>query len=287
MYQPGDSNRELTCEPLKIAVIAESVDPADNLGRMVNRFQNCFTHDITVVDLSKAKIIGPCMGCMHCGYQNECVYDGKDELRDIYEKTIKNADIVIFAASIRDRYFSARWKLFMDRRFFNTHQPGSPGKQIGYLVSGPLAYDANLRQILEAEAEIDQGNLVEIVTDECDTSALLDERITAFAGRLVRNAEASMMKPRTFLGTGGAKIFRDELWGGLRFVFPADYQYYKKHGMLDFPQKELKTRLIHLALPLLKLRPIRRQIQERTKDMMHRPHDKVIQQLQKEKQSTN
>jgi len=191
---------------------------------------------------------------------------------------LKKADIIVFALTMKDRYFSARWKSFLDRRFYKTHQPGLPGKQIGYLISGPLSYEQNLRQIILASAEIDQANLVDIITDEFANSTELDKSIDNFSQKLIRCATIKAKQPKTFLGVGAGKIFRDEMWGNLRFIFQADYKYYKKHGMIDFPHSKLSTRIMHLFIPFIRLNPIKKQVQDKAKDMMHRSHDLVIKQ---------
>ena len=61
--------------------------------------------------------------------------------------------------------------------------------------------------------------------------------------RLVRLADKGYVKPDNFLVIGGRKVFRDDIWGRLRFVFQADYRFYKEHGMYDFPQKDFKVRI--------------------------------------------
>ena len=48
------------------------------------------------------------------------------------------------------------------------------------------------------------------------------------------------MLPRTFLGVGGHKIFRDQIWARLSFPFTADYRYYEEHGLFDFPQQDTR-----------------------------------------------
>jgi|LSQX01.2.fsa_nt_gb hypothetical protein len=209
---------------------------------------------------------------------NECTYDGKDDVRSTYEEKLKKADIIVFALTMKDRYFSSRWKSFLDRRFNNTHQPGLPRKQIGYLISGLLSYEQNLRQIILASAEIDQANLVEIITDEFGSPLELDQAISNFSKRLIKSATFKAKQPKTFLGVGAGKIFRDEMWGNLRFIFQADYRYYKKHGMIDFPQSKISTRLTHLIIPFIRLGPVKKQVQDKAKDMMHKSHDLVIQQ---------
>jgi len=275
-YQPGPTRDQSDPGSLKMIIVTESGSMSGNLRSMLQRCQQSLAREAEVIDLSEIKIAGGCLGCVQCGMDNICAYDGKDDVRPIYEEKLKKADIIVFALTMKDRYFSARWKSFLDRSFYQTHQPTLPDKQIGYLISGPLRYEPNLRQILLASAEIDQANLVDIITDEADTSAELDLALDQFTEKLIRNATIHAKQPRTFLGVGGAKIFRDEMWGNLRFVFQEDYRYFKKHGMLDFPQSRLSLRLTHLLIPFIRLGPVKKQVQEKTKDMMHRAHDQVI-----------
>jgi len=279
-YLPADrANAESlvdTCGQ-KIVVVSDSGSSSENMRNMQARFVSSFSAPVEVVDLTEIKIAGGCLGCVKCGMDNVCTYDGKDDVRSTYEEKMKQADIVVFALTMKDRYFSARWKNFLDRRFYQTHQPGLPGKQIGYLISGALSYEQNLRQILQASAQIDQANLVDIVTDEHETSAELDGMIAQFAQELITSAQQHVKQPKTFLGVGAAKIFRDEMWGNLRFIFQADYRYYKKHGMMNFPQSNLNNRLVNMMIPLIRIPPVKKMVQAKTKDMMHNPHDRVIQ----------
>jgi multimeric flavodoxin WrbA len=275
-YKPVSAPEQVDLGELKLVVLTDTGSMTNNLRSMLRHFHTCFTGKIEVIDLMEIKIAGGCLGCVKCGMDNICAYDGKDEVRTTYEEKLKKADIVVYALAMKDRYFSARWKSFLDRRFYQTHQPGLPGKQTGYLISGPLSCEQNLRQILLASAEIDQANLVDIVTDEFAGSAELDSQISNFAGKLARYAANKAKQPRTYLGVGGAKIFRDEMWGSLRFIFQADYRYFKKHGMMDFPQSKFSTGLMHLFIPFTRLGPIKKQVQDKSMDMMHRPHDMVI-----------
>lgn len=40
-----------------------------------------------------------------------------------------------------------------------------------------------------------------------------------------------------FLGVGGMKIFRDLIWM-MQGMMKADHQFYKEHGIYDFPRKQ-------------------------------------------------
>jgi hypothetical protein len=205
---------------------------------MVERFRSSFEKTPELVNINDIDIKGGCLGCIRCGYDNTCAYTGKDGYIDFYNDKVKGADILVFAGKIVDRYLSSRWKLFFDRSFFNTHIPSYTDKQVGFIVSGPLYQLPNLTEILEGYLECQQGSVVDFVTDECGDSREIDANLDSLAEQLVQFAEAGYVKPRTFLGVGGVKIFRDDIWGKMRFPFVADYKYYKKHGIYDFPQKK-------------------------------------------------
>jgi multimeric flavodoxin WrbA len=265
----------------KVIVITDHQDNQVNLGRMTERFENSFSEGVEVINLHQIEISGGCLGCLQCGYDYECAYTGKDGYIDFYNQKVKKADILVFAGEIRDRYLSSRWKLFFDRSFFNTHTPSLTGKQVGFIVSGPLSQIPNLRQILEAYTEWQQANLVDIVTDEYRDSAQLDGLLQNLAEGLVYFSEKSYVKPRTFLGVGALKIFRDDIWGRLRFPFQADHRFYKRHGIYDFPHKDYKARAANTALILLtKIPRIRREIyRKRIKEEMVKGLRKVVEKV--------
>jgi multimeric flavodoxin WrbA len=262
----------------KIVIVTDAEDPQSNLGKMIERLRASFSNGVEVINLHQIEILGGCLGCIQCGYDYECSYGDKDEYMEFYKSRIKPADILIFAGSIKDRYLSSRWKLFFDRSFFNTHTPSLIGKQVGYMISGPLSQIPNLKQILETYCEWQQANPVGFITDEVDDSAKLDGLIQSFAERMIQFSEKNYMRPRTFLGVGGMKVFRDDVWGRLRFPFQADHKFYKEHGLYDFPQKDYKARIISGILILLtKIPYMRKEIyQKRMKSQMIKPFQKIL-----------
>jgi hypothetical protein len=146
------------------------------------------------------------------------------------------------------------------------------GKQIAFIISGPLSQVPNLRQILEAYVEIQHANLVDFITDEDGDSRNIDSLLQNLGKCLVQFADTSYIRPPTFLGVGGAKLFRDAIWGRLRFPFRADYVAYKKLGIYDFPQKEYKTRIQNAIMLLLSRLPaFRREVNKRMKKEMIKP----------------
>ncbi len=277
-YEPGESNGRTDAGGRNILILTDGGGAGSNLGAMVGRFRRAFTGSVEVVNIRELDIRGGCLGCIRCGYDNTCAYKGQDGYIDFYNKKVKTADILVIAGEIRDRYLSAAWKQFFDRSFFNTHTPTWQGKQVCFLVSGPLSANPHLREIFQGNVEFQRANLTDIVTDEVADSAKLDALLDGLAERAVRCAERGSFRPALFPGIAGAKLFRDEIWGGLRFPFVADHRYYRRQGLYDFPQKNLGSQLRNLLLMGMCLIPsIRRDIYERRlKEEMVKPFRRLF-----------
>lgn len=221
--------------------------------------------------------MGPCLGCLHCGFENRCAYEGKDDYLPIFKNQILPADILIFALPVVQRYFSSYWQRYLERSFNRTHQPTLNGKQIIYLVSGPLAQNQNAYQILQGYTETMRGNLVGIVTDEVSKQQDLDLLLDQTVGTAVSFARDSVKKPLSFLGVAGMNIFRDNIFANLRFVFQADHVYYKKHRLYDFPHKRKLSRIgISMATGASRLPFLRNRIQKDLAKHMVAPYEKVV-----------
>ena len=82
----------------------------------------------------------------------------------------------------------------------------------------------------------------------------------------------------TFLGIGGAKIFRDDIWGNLRFVFYADHRAYQRIGLYKtFPQTDWRTIFFNLFVtPLLQIKPIRKGFDKQMKEQMVLPLKQLV-----------
>jgi len=277
-YIPGPPAQKVSSQGKKVLILSDLKESDSNLGRMIERFKEAFVAAVEEITLHQIDIKGGCLGCMQCGYDYQCAYGNQDEFVQFYKDNVKTADILLFAGTIQDRYLSSRWKMFFDRSFFNTHTPSLIGKQVGFILSGPLRQIPNLRQILEAYTEWQQANLVDIVTDEDEDARIVDARLQHLAERSIHLAEKNYMKPRTFLSVGGMKIFRDDIWGKLRFPFQADHQFYKKHQLYDFPQRDYKARIMNAMLILLtKIPSMRKEIyRKRMKEEMVKPFQKIL-----------
>jgi multimeric flavodoxin WrbA len=258
-YIPGPSETTIDAAGRKILILHDARLSDINLTGMVERFAAAFTGQVTTVNLHDLDIKGGCVGCMSCAYDNTCIYNGKDGYSDFFNNVFRAADIIVFAGAIHDRYLSARWKTFFDRTFFNNHVPVISGKQVAVLISGPLGQIHNLRQILEAYCELQEANLVGIATDEAGDA--LDGIIDRLAAAAMDAARRGYTPPPTFYGIGGRKIFRDAIWGHMRFPFVADHKYFLSHGRYDFPQRERLTRWQNILLYwAAKIPAIRRQL---------------------------
>ncbi|RPJ58186.1 MAG: hypothetical protein EHM12_08360 [Dehalococcoidia bacterium] len=235
-YKPGKGSGKIDNSGLKIKVLADIEDENSNIAAMVKRFSEAFSHKIEVFNIRNIDIKGGCLGCIQCGFDNICIY--KDGYVDFVNSNMRDEDVLIFAGPIRDRFLSARMKMYSDRGFFNGHVPLRTGIQVGFLVAGPLSQIGNLQEVIQAMAEMGENNLAGVVTDESADSKQVDALLDNLAGKCVDYAREKYMAPRTFLGEGGHKIFRDAIWARLHFPFAADYRYYESHGLFDFPQQD-------------------------------------------------
>ncbi|MGG7177694.1 flavodoxin family protein [Clostridium paraputrificum] len=220
----------------KILIIADTLDN-NNLKNMVYRFKSIFTKNIDLVLLEDISIKGGCLGCIKCGYSYKCAYTDKDSYIDFVNTKVRSADIILFAGAINDRYLSSMWKKFYDRLFFNTHTPSISGKQVAWIISGPLSQIPNIKEIIDGLNQWQISNLVGFLTDEYNTCEEIDDRIYCLAKSLVNLSNKNYIKPMTYLGKGGIKIFRDDIYADLRFPFVADHKAFKDMGIYDFPHK--------------------------------------------------
>ena len=243
-YIPGTEERSTRTGGRNVLILTDDDGSSPNLTAMNTRLRNSFSDQVQFFNIRELDIRGGCLGCCRCGYDNTCVYT--DGYVDFYKNVLQSAEIIIMSGSVHDRYLSSAWKQFFDRSFFKGHTPGLKGKQIGFVISGPLRQIPCLKEALAGWAD-NGGCHAHFLTDEVEDSAELDALLDALAGRLVQAADLSYIPPPLFYAVGGHKIFRDNIYAGMRFVFQADYRYYCEHGMFDFPQADLKTRLMNMV----------------------------------------
>jgi hypothetical protein len=134
-----------------------------------------------------------------------------------------------------------------------------------------------LDDFCQGSVEWQQANFAGMVCDETGISKEIDASIQKLAEQVITFSENAYCQPQTFLGVGGSKIFRDDIWGKLRHVFQADYRNYKKTGAFNFPHKRYKSRLTNSVVMLLtKIPGFRKEFYSRIKTEMYKPHKKIV-----------
>ena len=275
-YQPAMNENKISVNSKKVLILTDSADESSNLFKMVQRFKNSFVEDIELININDVDVKGGCIACLKCGYDHQCAYDGKDGFRSFWENKMTKADIIIMAGQIIDRYISSRWKMIFDRAFYNNHTPTLIGKQVGFIISGPLAQIPNISEIFQAFIEFQGSNFVGFVSDEFGDSKEIDSLIFNLAIQLVKFSKSNYIKPATFLGAAGTKIFRDDVFGRNRFIFQADHKYYEEHGLYDtFPQNDKRAIEMNKKLiPLMQIEKIRKKMD--FKEELLKPFKKVL-----------
>lgn len=286
-YQPALPPSPTSTQGKQVVILHDGKEESSNLAKMVQRCRSAFSGEVKVVNIHDVEIKSSCLGCLECGSNNRCAFTGKDGYIEFYKSTVMTADVLVYAGQMVDRYLSARWKMFFDRIFFNTHTPVLVGKQIALVVSGPLSQEPNLMQVFRGFFEFQGANLVGAVSDEADfltdgtssaSSAELDRRLDQLMARAVTYAQNGYRRPQTFLGVGGMKIFRDDIYGRLRMIFPADHRAYRKNGLYKtFPQAELGNMMLNtFEVPIINLPPIRKQFDKMIKKQMVEPYKQLV-----------
>jgi multimeric flavodoxin WrbA len=278
VYQPELAPSAVSTLSKKVVILHDASAPDSNLARMVARCRSALAGEVTVVNIRDLDIKGSCLGCLECAGNYRCAYTGKDGYIDFYKSTVMTADVLIYAGRMVDRYLSARWKMFFDRIFFNTHTPVLAGKQVAFVISGPFGQAPNLMEILRGFFEFQGANIVGVVSDDSGASADLDRRLDQLMAHALACAQTGYARPQTFLGVGGMKIFRDDIYGRLRTVFAADHRAYGRMGLYKtFPQAELNTWLLNtFVAPIVNLPPIRGRFDRMIKRQMVAGHKQVV-----------
>jgi multimeric flavodoxin WrbA len=171
-----------------LVVVTDTME--GNTGAMVRRFVRDFAAP-AIVDLSRIRM-GPCLGCLKCGFNNRCAYEGtKDEFVPLFRDVVLPAKKIAFSGTVHDRYLSALWQRYLERTFVVTHQPRLTGTHVAFLISGSLSQNANTREILLSWAETNGATMHSVVTDEAGRRDVLDREIDAATRSRLRPARAS------------------------------------------------------------------------------------------------
>ncbi len=260
-----------------VVIISDANREDYNLLKMIELFERLVSCKTERIDLNSIKIAGGCIGCLGCGNGDSCFY--KDDYSKAFEK-VQNADIVIYAGAIKDRYYSARFKKFIDRYFSNGHRHVLKAGLLGHIVSGPLSQLSAMRETLEAHIEVAHCQRLGIISDDHPDPAVTEKNITDmvhFLEHWIDNKE--WQTPPTFLGVGGGKIFRDLVYEN-RGVMSADYRFYKEKKLFDFPNKNYAARFSSRILMIVSRFPsIQKDIKGNMNNHRIRPYKKMLEKI--------
>jgi hypothetical protein len=164
------------------------------------------------------------------------------------------------------------FKTYDDRQFCNGHRTVTIGMPVGYLISGSLSKEENLRTIIEGRAQVGRNILTHIATDEFDP----DREIDRLANELSYSLEHKNVGPQNFYGIGGMKIFRDLIYQ-MRGFMRADHKFFKSHGQYDFPQKKWPQSLaMYLVGAMIASPEIQKKMGNKMNEGMLMPYKKVL-----------
>ncbi len=275
-FNPGklQSDQKPKQKGLRTVLLTDEIHMDGNLSGMIDVFLDAYLHEVEVIDINKYPYEAACKGCLKCELVGEC--DRRDGFQDFYLNLVNKCDVLIFGMNTGERYLKPIWKLFIDRTFSNGHRTSMMGKHTAYLVAGPLRSLPGVRQFLEGKDNVGRENAICIIGDEYDDSAYLESLLRHSAIRLAQAAQAKYQKSINFLGWGGIKIFRDLIYS-MRGVVGDDHKFYKKHGLYDFPQKDLGKQFFNLGMGLaFKSKTVRMQAYERMPEMYIKLHKEIV-----------
>ncbi len=252
-----------------IVIVADLRDDDSSLKNLIADFQRLSPYPARLVNIAEYPFKGGCLGCFNCAGDGKCIYtDGFDSF---LREQIQTADAIIYAFTIRDHSMGSRFKTYDDRQFCNGHRTVTEGMPFGYIINGDYRHEDNLRTILEARAEVGHNFLAGTAFDK--------DSLFAMAKRLEYALENAYVQPRNFYGVGGMKIFRDLIWT-MRGLMKADHDFYKAHGVYDFPQKQ-PGKMIKMCLlgTLVRNPKVKAKMGNKMNEGMVAPYMKVIENI--------
>lgn len=263
------SLRETKKREGKETVIVTCLSEEDtSLANMIADFRAAYPYRTRVVNMNEYPLAGGCLGCFRCAVTGKCIY--RDGFDDFLRKEIQTGAAIVCAFTVQDHSMGSRMKMYDDRQFCNGHRTVTMGMPFGYLVNGNLEDEPNLKMIIEGRAQVGGNYLAGVATDAAGIEDL--------AKTLAYVLKHRVQTPPMFLGVGGMKIFRDLIWV-MQGMMKADHQFYKKHGIYDFPQKQRGTILkMKLVGALLSNPKIQSKMGNKMTEGMLMPYRKVLEQ---------
>ena len=270
----GDPDSSADKGPGKIVVLTDNAKRENpTLSGMIRTFTQNSPCACDVIDLQELGMKGGCLGCFHCASDGTCIY--KDGFTDYLRNRIQTADAVVYAFTVRDHSMGSLFKMFDDRQFCNGHRTVTMGKPVGYIISGRLHEEENLRMVLEARAEVGGNYFSGIACDEKEP----EKGIWKLAKTLSYAIENHYCPPKNFYGVGGLKIFRDLIYT-MQGLMREDHRFYKENGFYDFPQKKKLTIAgMYLVGTMMTNKKISKKIGGKMTEGMLMPYKKVLEKI--------
>lgn len=258
-----------------VVILTDCEEENTQLAGMIARFQAVLPRKTRLINIREYPFNGGCLGCFGCAITGKCVH--KDGFDEYLRKEIQTAQSIVYAFTIKDHSMGERFKTYDDRNFCNGHRTVTIGMPVGYLVSGDLSKEENLRTIIEARAQVGSNFLAGVATDEVNPDGEIDKLASTLAYAL----ERKYLPPQNFYGIGGMKIFRDLIWI-MQGMMRADHKFYKSHGQYDFPQKKFGMMLkMYLVGGLLANEKLKAKMGNAMNDGMLMPYNKLFEKMDK------
>lgn len=261
-------------EEYDTVIVTNCEDRDENLKNMIEGFKKYYPYKTREINILDFKFDGGCLGCFNCASDGKCIY--KDGFDSFLREKIQSADAIIYAASIKDHSLGASFKRYDDRQFCNGHRAVTMGMPAGYILSGDYSKESNLKTIVEGRCEVGHNFLTGVATDEIQTQEGISENLNKLAKTTSYALENKLVMPQNFLGVGGTKIFRDLIYL-MRGLMKEDHRFYKKHGIYDFPQKKIGTRLkIDFLGMLMSIPAVKKNAKGKMNEAMIKPYKKAL-----------
>ena len=255
----------------EVVIVTDLKEDDINLKNMIKDFINIIPYKVKTVNLREFSFHGGCLGCFNCAGDGKCIY--KDNFDTFLRQEIQQSSAIVVAFTIKDHSMGSLFKTYDDRQFCNGHRTVTEGMPFGYLINGNYEIEHNLKTIVEARAEVGHNFLSGVGYNP--------ESIKAMVNRLTYAIDNNYVQPRNFYGVGGMKIFRDLIWL-MRGIMKADHDYYKKHGVYDFPQKRSGQMLLMCLLgSMVRNKKIKEKMGNKFNEGMIAPYKKVIEKTEK------
>ncbi|MBQ8727632.1 MAG: NAD(P)H-dependent oxidoreductase [Oscillospiraceae bacterium] len=258
-----------------VALVCDVSENDEKLISMIEDFKEKCPYEIKEINIRNFDFSGGCLGCFNCAVDGKCIY--KDGFDSFLRDEIQTSDAIVYAFSIEDHSMGWRFKMYDDRQFCNGHRTVTEGTPFGYIINGNYENEENLKTVIEGRSEVGHNFLAGVGHTPKTLSDMVKNLDYAIENKLVL--------PRNFYGVGGMKIFRDLIWV-MRGLMKADHEFYKKHGVYDFPHKQT-GRMLGMCLvgEVMRNPKLKAKMNGKMTEGMLMPYKKVFDDIDKRRQN--